>query len=203
MKNQELENIYDRQAVVYGKRRKKKNAYDHHWRKQLLAFAKGKILEVSVGAGANFAFYPKNAEILAVDLSGEMIKKARESAADSGIQAGFIQSAVEDLDFAPESFDTIVSTLSLCAYDNPVYILGLFNKWCKRSGAILLLEHGQSKYRLIHWLQERLDKFQYRKIGCHANRDILGLVRQSGLRVKMYERKFLGAIYLIWAKPAS
>jgi ubiquinone/menaquinone biosynthesis C-methylase UbiE len=201
MKNQEVENIYDRQATLYGKRRKKKNTLDHRWRKQLLAFARGKILEVSVGAGANFAFYPKNTEITAVDLSGEMIKKARESAEDSGIRAEFIQSAVEDLDFASESFDTIVSTLSLCAYDNPVYILELFKKWCGKNGIILLLEHGISKYRFVHWIQDRLDTFQYRKIGCHANRDIMALVRQSGLRIKMYERKFLGAIYLIWARP--
>jgi 2-polyprenyl-3-methyl-5-hydroxy-6-metoxy-1,4-benzoquinol methylase len=202
MEKQDRENLFNRQASRYGKRSKKKSTYDSKWRKELLAFAKGRILEVSVGAGANFGFYPKNAVITAVDLSSEMIKKARESAAESGIEAEFIQSTVEDLDLAPESFDTIVSTLSLCSYDDPSLVLHHFNSWCRKDGLILLLEHGLSKYRFIHWIQNRFDKFQYKKIGCHTNRDILGLVRNSGLRIRMYERKFLGAIYLIWAKPA-
>jgi ubiquinone/menaquinone biosynthesis C-methylase UbiE len=202
MEKTELEIRFDRQASRYGKRRKKKNSIDHKWRKELLAFAKGKILEPSVGAGANFEFYPKNAAVTAVDLSGEMIKKARESATDSGIQVEFIQSAIEDLDFVPESFDTIVSTLSLCAYDDPVNVLKRFNRWCKKDGMILLLEHGISRYRFVHWLQDRFDSLQYRKIGCHTNRDILSLVKHSGLQIKMVERKFLGAIYLIRANPA-
>ena len=154
-----------------------------------------------LGAGANFKFYPKNAEITVADLSSEMIEKARKSAAEAGIVSDFIHSAVEDLNFPPESFDTIVSTLSLCAYDDPQRVLRLFSHWCKKNGMILLLEHGISKYRLIHWLQNRFDKLQYRKIGCHANRNILGLMKHSGLQVKMYERKLLGTIYLIWAKP--
>src|SRR4030095_10651418 len=120
MEKKEMEMLFDRQAGRYGKLRKKKNSFDHRWRKELLAFAKGKILEVSVGAGANFGFYRKDAAITAVDLSGEMIKKARESAADSEIQVDFIQSAIEDLEFDTESFDTIVSTLSLCTYNDPL-----------------------------------------------------------------------------------
>jgi ubiquinone/menaquinone biosynthesis C-methylase UbiE len=131
-----------------------------------------------------------------------MIKRASESAADSGIVVEFIQSAVEDLDFEPESFDTIVSTLSLCAYDDPVNVLKRFNRWCKKDGMILLLEHGISRYRFVHWLQDRFDGLQYRKIGCHANRDVMDLVKHSGLQIKMVKRKFLGAIYLVWAKPA-
>lgn len=202
MEKKKMGTLFDRQAARYSKMRKKKKAFDHAWRKELLAFAKGKILEVSAGAGANFDFYSENTTITAVDLSGEMISRARESAADAGIEVKFIQSAIEDLDFAPESFDTIVSTLSICAYDDPLRVLQLFSKWCRKDGMILLLEHGISRYHFFRWLQDRFDHLQYRKIGCHANRDILGLVKQSGLRVKMYERKFLGAIYLIWAKPA-
>ncbi|MGE5106722.1 MAG: class I SAM-dependent methyltransferase [Sphingobacteriales bacterium] len=201
MRKNELKNLYDKQAGKYEILRKKKKSFDHKWRQQLLSFAKGKILEVSVGAGANFKFYPHTTEITAVDLSGIMIEKAKESAIDSGINANFITAAVEDLNFEPESFDTIVSTLSLCAYDDPVHVLNLFNRWCKKNGIILLLEHGASKYQFVHWLQDRLDNFQFRKIGCHANRDILDIVKRSNLQIEKYDRKLLGAIYLVWSKP--
>jgi len=130
-----------------------------------------------------------------------MIEKAKEAAADADIKATFITSSVEDLNFETGSFDTIVSTLSLCAYNDPVHLLNLFNRWCKKNGLILLLEHGVSRYKLFHWLQNRFDNLQYRRIGCHANRDILHIVKDSGLKIKMYERKLFGIMYLIWAKP--
>ena len=199
----ELIKIYDRQAALYDTLRKSKKTIDHPWRQQLLAGAKGKILEVSVGAGVNFKFYPKHAEVTAVDLSSVMLAKATGAAAESGIRPTLINARVEDLQFPNDQFDTIVSTFSLCAYEDPVHVLNLFNKWCKNNGQVLLLEHGTSRFKLLHWLQNKMDAYQYRKIGCHANRDIAELLRQSNLQVEITERKLFGAIYLIQARPAS
>ena len=201
MDKEHLIKMYDGQAGVYDNLRRRKKFFDHGWRQRLLSAAKGEILEVSVGAGANFKFYAADAAVTAVDLSPAMIEYAKAAARDSGIKAEFITAKVEELDFGPGRFDTVVSTLSLCAYDDPVYVLNGFSRWCKKDGIILLLEHGISRYGWIHWLQNRFDALQYRKIGCHANRDILGIVRQSGLQINRYERKLLGALYLIWAKP--
>lgn len=130
-----------------------------------------------------------------------MLDKAKDAARDSRVKATFINSAVENLHFDPDSFDTIVSTLSLCAYHDPVHVLKLFDNWCKKEGIILLLEHGASKYKLFYWLQNRFDNLQYRRIGCHANRKILEIVKDAGLKIKMYERKLFGIMYLTWAQP--
>jgi ubiquinone/menaquinone biosynthesis C-methylase UbiE len=202
MNKDELVALYNQQANGYARLSKKKKTIDYNWRLELLAFAKGKILEVSVGAGANFRFYPKNAEVTAVDMSSAMIDKAKEIALVSGLNVNFINSAIEELDFKPGGFDTIVSTFSLCTYNDPVSVLNSFGRWCKDDGFILLLEHGISKYDLVQWIQDKLDNYQYRRIGCHANRDIMDIIKRSGLRIKMYERKLLGAIYLVWAKPS-
>jgi hypothetical protein len=40
-----------------------------------------------------------------------------------------------------------------------------------------------------------------RGIGCHANRKILQIVKDAGLKIKMYERKLFGIMYLLWAQP--
>jgi len=201
MNKKELTALYNRQANSYARLGKKKKTIDHNWRSELLAFAKGKILEVSVGAGANFKFYPRDAEVTAVDMSNAMLQKAKEAAHDAGIDATFINAPVEELNFDPGSFDTIVSTFSLCAYEDPVKVLNTFSTWCKKDGLILLLEHGVSKFGLVHWIQNRLDNYQYRRIGCHANRDIMGIVKKAQLPVRMYERKLFGVIYMIWARP--
>ena len=63
------------------------------------------------------------------------------------------------------------------------------------------MEHGQSSYKLLQWVQHAYDPLQYRFIGCHADRNILQLVQQAGLKITKCERKFMGIMYLIWAKP--
>jgi ubiquinone/menaquinone biosynthesis C-methylase UbiE len=51
---------------------------------------------------------------------------------ERGLKASFIVSPVEELQFGIESFDTIVSTFTLCAYENPASVLTQMNSWCNR-----------------------------------------------------------------------
>lgn len=200
MEKERLVALYNKQARQYEKRRRKRT-FDWKWRQKLLHGAGGRILEVAVGAGANFQFYPRSAEVTAVDLSPAMLEKAKAAAAEYGIQADFLASGVEDLTFPKGSFDTIVSTLGLCAYPEPVAVLNRFNRWCKGGGRVLLLEHGISSLRALAWLQNKVDPWQLRAIGCHANRDILHIVSASALDTVRCESHFLDVVHLIWAKP--
>ncbi|WP_347939767.1 class I SAM-dependent methyltransferase [Peribacillus simplex] len=199
MKKEQLIQKFNKQAAKYSKELKKQE--QNKWRKQIFQSVKGKTLEVAVGAGMNFSFYPKGIEYLGVDFSPKMIEHAKESAKKYGVKAKFILSDVECLDFPDNSFDTIVSSGSFCGYENPVHVLNLFNKWCKEDGQILLLEHGLFSVPTLAWIQKKLDKAVVNAIGCHQNRDILEIVKQSNLIIKKHERGILGYLYLIWAKP--
>jgi len=48
-------------------------------RQRVLPLARGRVLEIGVGAGANFPYYDQNivTELVAVDASSEMIARAR------------------------------------------------------------------------------------------------------------------------------
>lgn len=199
MKKEQIIKKFNKQAANYSKKLNKQG--QNKWRKQIFQSVKGKTLEVAVGAGMNFSFYPKNIEYLGVDFSPKMIKYAKESAKKYGVNAKFIVSDVECLDFPDNSFDTIVSSGSFCGYENPVHVLNLFNKWCKEEGQILLLEHGLFSVPTLAWFQKKLDKLAVNAIGCHQNRDILEIVKQSNLKIMKHERGILGYLYLIWAKP--
>ncbi len=199
MNRQDLIRKFDKQARWYDKRRKKQAQGE--WRRKLIRAAKGKVLEVAVGAGANFPFYGQEVEITAVDFSPEMLRKAKEAAAEYRLKANFILADVESLTFPPESFDTVVSTLSLCGYEDPVRVLSLFNRWCKRDGRILLMEHGISFVFPLAWLQKALDPLAYRWVGCHQNRDIMDIIRASGILVERAEHYWAGTVHLVWAKP--
>lgn len=175
------------------------------WRTELLSHATGNVLEVDAGTGNNFKYYPKGIRLTGTDMSARMIDKAKVEAEARGIEMRFIHSPIEDLQLEHQSFDTIVSTFSLSAYQNPELILNLFNTWCKPDGAILLLEYGLSRYDIVNWMQRKWGSYYYRRTGTHINRDMLALISGSKLRVKKVEVKYAGIVYLVWAtlKPGT
>jgi ubiquinone/menaquinone biosynthesis C-methylase UbiE len=199
MEKTKLIQKFNKQASKYAKKRKKQE--QNIWRKKMFQSVKGKTLEVAVGAGMNFAFFPKSIEYVGVDFSPKMIEQAKEAAIEHGINAEFVLSDVESLNFPENSFDTIVSSGSLCSYEDPIHVLNLFSQWCKEDGQVLLMEHGLFSVPALAWIQMKLDDFAVKAIGCHQNRDIIDIVKQSNLIIHKHERAFLGYLYFIWASP--
>ncbi len=136
-----------------------------------------------------------------IDFSPMMIDKAKRAAAEYSVQAEFLVGDIEAVEIPEEGFDTVVSTQSLCAYSDPLRVLHRMSRWCADTGRILLYEHGKSNVAGVTWLLDLLDPIQLRTVGCHLNRDILGLMSQSPLRVEHYESHLLGMVHVIWARP--
>lgn len=193
--------IFDRQAAQYGRKQESKKMRE--WRQKLLQHASGQVLELAVGAGANFPYYPKGVKVTATDFSAEMLKKATMAAQHNRIDAQLVLSDIDELEFPDHSFDTIVSTLSFCSYKDPLKVLGKLREWCKPEGQILLMEHGISSNLAFSAAQKVLDPLLYRVIGCHHNRNIIELLNQSGLQVTNVERYWAGIVNLIRAKPPN
>lgn len=191
--------LFDKQANQYDRQRE--SAFQKRWRAPLLRHAKGKVLEVAVGAGANFPFYPPGVSVTATDFSPAMIAKAEAAARRYGVAAEFLCTDVEALHVPEQSFDTIVSTLSLCGYEDPAAVLANLKRWVKPQGKLLFMEHGISPKPLVSGLQRLLDPVLYRMLGCHHTRDIRALIEGAGLRIVDAETHWLGMVRLIRAQP--
>lgn len=190
---------FDRQANRYNKHREKDKTFKY--RQKIFRDIEGKVLEVGIGVGLNFPLYNKDVELTGVDFSPEMLKKAKDAAEGYPFKATFLQEDVENIEFPDDTFDTIVSSGTLCGYQNPVKVLNNFQKWCKPDGRILLLEHGISSNKPLMWLQKSLDPLAVKIAGCHANRDISAIVKSSNLQLVREERYLAGNVYMVWAKP--
>lgn len=199
MDRQSLIKKFDKQAEKYDKRRKNDQLY--RFRERIFQEAKGRVLEVAIGSGLNYPFYSRDIELTGVDFSYEMLKKAELAAKDYPFQTTFIQKDVERLDFNENSFDTIISSTSFCAYQEPVDVLNQFQKWCKSGGRILMLEHGISTNKLLAGMQKIVDPLALRIVGCHQNRNISAIVERSDVKLVREERYMAGSLYLIWAGP--
>jgi len=161
-------------------------------RRRVFSQASGKVLEVAVGTGKNLRYYPRDCQIIAVDLSREMLKVARERAAKLSMVISFSLADAEALPFSDKSFDTVVSSLSTCTFPDPVAALREIARVCRAGGKILLLEHGRSDREWLgRWQDRHADQFA-KPLGCHWNREPLELVGQTGLKVYRAKRNFFG-----------
>jgi len=173
-------------------------------RKRVLAQAEGDVLEVSAGTGKNFYHYPPVERLIASDISEGMLRRARTKAAwlpSLGIV--FLIADGAALPFGDRTFDTVVSTLTVCTFPEPRAALREMSRVCRPDGQILLIEHGRSDRERLARFQDRRAEGFARQLGCHWNREPLELVRQAGLRVASARRMFFGAIHVIEALPAN
>lgn len=190
--------IFDSHAKIYEKRRKK-TTIDTKWRYKLLAQAEGDVLELSAGAGTNFPIYQNISSLTAVDFSMEMVRYAKEAAKETTYPCTVFLDDVEKLNFEENTFDTVVSTLSMCSYPHPAFVLEQMAKWCKPGGQVLLFEHGVSTNPMLEKIQKQVDPFLSERIGCHVDRDMLGYVKHSSLKVNRMESRLFGVFHLIFA----
>lgn len=173
--------------------------FEHKWRKQLLSYAKGKVLELGAGEGNNFKHYPIGVHVTATDMSTRILEKAKIKAKESGVQADFIVSPVDKLVVSEKSFDTVVCTFFLSSLDNPEKTLWQIGKWCRPGGNILILDYGLSRIKPVSWLQRKWEKLNYRETGCYLSHDLLKMFADLNLQLKRTELKFAGTVYLIRA----
>jgi len=203
MDKKKLINKYDKQVSIY--ENNLNNSTLNNWRSQIIKDAYGKVMEVGVGVGANFPYYDKDkvTEITGVDFSTKMIESAQETALKYNVNADFINHDISTIRLEANSYDSIVSTLTLCSYPDPVDTLNKFNSWCKKGGTILLMEHGLSTNPLLSMAMKGINPLYNRISGCHCNRNIVKLVEKSNLKIERIDRFWSGIFVLVWARPTK
>jgi methyltransferase OMS1 len=101
----------------------------------------------------------------------------------------------------PASFDTVVSTFTLCSYDDPVAALRGMARALRPGGRLLLLEHGRASWGAVNGALDRGAAKHRARWGCEWNRDVLGLLEAAGLQVERVSRWHFGSSYVVEARP--
>jgi len=170
-------------------------------RRRLLSRARGRVLEVGIGTGANLPHYPKACPIVGVDLSRPMLERALARAHRLGLSLAVDTMDAERLACPDRSFDTVVSTLTLCTTLEPVRLLQEMGRVCRSGGRILLLEHGLGTAPAVNWILHRLARGHLTRCACHLTRDVAALPVRAGLRVLDQKRHLWGVVTVTEATP--
>jgi len=148
-------------------------------RREMVAHARGDVLEVAGGTGRNISFYGQAVKsLLITDYSESMLqvaaRKVAEARAADAAASGPLSNvtlAVTDaskMALPSASYDTVVDTFGICSFEEPEAALGEMRRCCKPGGQVLLLEHGQSNWTLLaKWQRHRLNRHVVRW-GCYC-----------------------------------
>jgi phosphatidylethanolamine/phosphatidyl-N-methylethanolamine N-methyltransferase len=81
----------------------------------------GSVLEVGVGTGLSLPDYKRDLEIVGIDLSREMLEKARQRVAEVGLTnvKGLHEMDAGELEFPDNSFDTTVAMYVMTVVPDP------------------------------------------------------------------------------------
>jgi ubiquinone/menaquinone biosynthesis C-methylase UbiE len=153
------------------------------WRQKLWEKAEGKhILEVGVGTGKNFDFYPSGAKITAIDFSDKMLAIAKQKAEKRYIDVNLNLMDVEYLDYADNCFDTVIASFVFCSVPHPRRGLKELHRVCKPGGKVILLEHEISANEKLAWAMNKLNPLVVNMVGANINRHTLNAVKSCGFK---------------------
>ena len=159
-------------------------------RRELLAEAGGRCLEIGAGTGLNLDLWPQSVdELVLTEPDPHMAAKLRKKLAKAGRPVEVIEAPGERIPFDDDSFDTVALTLVLCTAPDPPAVLREVDRVLKPGGRFLFLEHVRSEDpKLARW-QDRLHGPWYLfGDGCHCNRDTVRTIEDSPLRLERLDR---------------
>lgn len=181
--------VYDRVASVYDLYTRPMEAMGGtRARRRLFSRARGRVLELGIGTGANVPFYPPDVELVGVDISGRMLQRARRRAL-RGRDVALQRADIEHLPYGDASFDTVTAACVFCSVDDPVQGLREARRVTRPGGLVLLYEHVRPTNPLLARLADATSPWTRRTFGPELNRRTEENVAAAGMTVVEARRR--------------
>jgi ubiquinone/menaquinone biosynthesis C-methylase UbiE len=155
-------------------------------RARVCAGLSGEVVEVGFGTGLNAPYYPAAVtKVLAVEPSTLCMRIAAPRIAKSSAPVELAGLTGEHLDLPSATFDTVLSTWTLCTIPDMAAALSELRRVLKPGGAFSFVEHGHAPDAKVARWQDRLEPMNKRLAGgCHLTRHISEDIASAGFEIE-------------------
>lgn len=152
-------------------------------RKEVLAPARGRLLEIGFGTGLNIPHFPPEVtDVVGLEPNPGVERLARPRIDAASIPIELRIGAGERLPFPDHSFDTVVTTLVLCSVQDVGATLQEIRRVLAPGGQYLLMEHGLAPEPEVQRWQHRMNGFNKLVFGCLLTRPMRETLLANGCR---------------------
>jgi ubiquinone/menaquinone biosynthesis C-methylase UbiE len=178
------------------------------YRERVIGGAEGRVLEIGIGSGLNLPFYRNIREIIGLEPAPGLIAMAHRAAKSISTPVFLIDGSAEAVPIDDQSFDTVVTTWTLCTIPDAARALTEMRRVLKPSGRLLFVEHGIALEASVRAWQNWLTP-AWKRIsgGCHLNRPIKPMIAGAGFTFERLETGYMpglkpmGFLYQGSARP--
>jgi ubiquinone/menaquinone biosynthesis C-methylase UbiE len=153
-------------------------------RRDILARAHGRVLELGAGTGLNLRHYRAGLdELVLTEPEPGMTKRLQRRAGLTALaNSRVLKVPAEQLPFADGSFDTVVATLVFCTVADPLAALLEARRVLRDGGQLLFIEHVRAPAGsgLERWQQRLHSPWRAFAHGCRCDQDTMNLIEHAG-----------------------
>jgi ubiquinone/menaquinone biosynthesis C-methylase UbiE len=152
------------------------------WRPGLLGDLRGEVLEAGIGTGRNLKYYAPGVNLIAVDFSPAMLKKASKRCRDAACTVRLVHEDACSMESVPShSCDWVVAFFLCCVLPEELQgqAIAEFARVLKPGGGFRLLEMRYSEKPQLKKRQDLFAPFVERVYGARFDRNTLKHVREN------------------------
>ena len=163
-------------------------------RQKVVPQARGRILEIGLGAGHNLPHYDPGQvdHVVGIDPCEESWRLATPRVRAVPFDVEFKAGSAEDIPADDASFDTVLLTFSLCTIPVHGAAVREARRVLRPSGKLVFCEHGQAPDDSVARWQQRINPLWNKLFGgCNLNRDIKGIIGGNGFSLGDVQQMYL------------
>jgi len=159
-----------------------------------------RILDVGVGTGLSFSVFPRHCKVVGIDLSREMLKKAKKKIDDNHLDnINVLSMDAMSVGFADNSFDKVFLSHVVTVVPDPYRVMQEVKRVCKKDGVVVVVNHFKSKNPFIELCEKWMNPV-CKKIGWRSDLSLNEFVRNAGLKVtRQYMLKKIDFWHIVFA----
>ena len=144
-----------------------------------------RVLEVGVGTGLALPLYRPGLEVVGVDLSREMLLKAKEKVAEQKLTQvqGLLEMDAENMAFATGSFDIAVAMFTASVVPDAKKLFAEMSRVVRPGGHLLFVNHFAAEGGFRWWVERSMSPLA-RILGWHPDFKLEDLLDPALTRVE-------------------